>query len=164
MHSEPGLGEVLDRPLEELPAIDEHGVLVHAPVERTWQALLPVVRGSFSGRAAGRVSRALGCRPAEASGEIGERGSTIPGFCIVRVVEPAVLALQGEHRYSRYGLVFRLEPTKDENTLLRAETRAEFPGLKGKAYRTLVIGTRGHVVAVNRILRAVRRRAERLPD
>ena len=78
-----------------------------------------------------------------------------------RVVEPAVLALQGEHRFSRYGLIFRLEPTKDENTLLRAETRAEFPGLKGQIYKTLVIRTRGHVLVVNRILRAVRRRAER---
>jgi hypothetical protein len=156
-----GLDGVIDRPLEELPAIDEHGTLVLAPVEQTWQALLPVVRSSFSGSAAGRVARALRCHPAEASGDIGVRGSTVPGFCVVRVVEPAVLALQGEHRFSHYGLVFRLEPTRDERTLLRAETRAEFPGLKGKAYRTLVIGTRGHVLAVNRILRAVRRRAER---
>lgn len=132
-----------------------------APVEQTWEALLPVVRGSFSGRATGRVAGALGCNPAEASGEVGRIGSTIPGFVITRAIEPAVLALQGEHRFSRYGLVFRLEPTRDGNTLLRAETRAEFPGLKGKVYRTLVIGTRGHVVAVNRILRAVRGRAER---
>ena len=72
-----------------------------------------------------------------------------------------MLALQGEHRFSRYGLIFRLEPTKDENTLLRAETRAEFPGLQGQVYKTLVIRTRGHVLVVNRILRAVRRRAER---
>ncbi len=103
----------------------------------------------------------LGCSPADASGPLDERGSTVPGFIVVRVVEPAVLALQGEHRFSRYGLIFGLEPTKDENTLLRAESRAEFPGLKGRAYKTLVIGTRGHVLAVNRILRAVRRRAER---
>jgi hypothetical protein len=43
---------------------------------------------------------------------------------------------------------------------LSAETRAEFPGRSGSAYRALVIGTRGHVLAVNSILRAVRRRAE----
>ncbi len=72
-----------------------------------------------------------------------------------------MLALEGQHRFSRYGLVFRLEETKDERTLLRAETRAEFPGLKGRVYRALVIGTRGHVMVVNRMLRAVRRRAER---
>jgi hypothetical protein len=156
-----GLDDVIDRPLEELPAIDEHGTLVLAPVEETWRALLPVVRSSFTGRGVERVARALGCHPDSASGDIGARGATVPGFCVVRVVEPAVLALQGEHRFSRYGLIFRLEPTKDERTLLRAETRAEFPGLKGKAYRTLVIGTRGHVLVVNRMLRAVRRRAER---
>jgi hypothetical protein len=152
---------VIDTPLERLPAIDEHGTLVLAPVERTWEALLQVVRGSFSGRAAGRVADALGSCATEASGPIDRRGSTIPGFIVVRVVEPAVLALQGEHRFSRYGLIFRLEPTKDERTLLRAETRAEFPGLKGQAYKTLVIRTHGHVRVVNRILRAVRRRAER---
>ena len=155
------LSQVIDHPLERLPAIDEHGTLVLAPVEQTWSALLSVAAGSFSGRAAERVAAVLGCTPADASGPLDERGSTVPGFIVVRVVEPAVLALQGEHRFSRYGLVFRLEPTKDENTLLRAESRAEFPGLKGRAYKTLVIGTRGHVLAVNRILRAVRRRAER---
>ena len=152
---------VIDTPLERLPAIDEHGALVLAPVEKTWEALLPVVRGSFSGKLTGRISGALGACTTETSGPIDRRGSTIPGFIVVRVVEPAVLALQGEHRFSRYGLIFRLEPTKDENTLLRAETRAEFPGLKGQIYKTLVIRTRGHVLVVNRILRAVRRRAER---
>lgn len=35
-----------------------------------------------------------------------------------------------------------------------------FPGTAGRGYRTLVIGTRGHVVAVRRLLRATRRRAE----
>ena len=155
------LDRVLDTPLEELPAIDEHGVLVLAPVEETWKALLQVVPRSFGGRGVDRVAGALGCCPAEASGPIERIGSTLPGFVVVRVVEPAVLALEGEHRYSRYGLVFRLEQTKDERTLLRAETRARFPGFKGRLYRTLVIGTRGHVVAVNRILRAVKKRAER---
>lgn len=148
-------------PLEELPAIDEHGTLVLAPVEDAWEALRSVVPASFSSAVAGRVARALGCTPAERSGDIGRIGSTIPGFVVTRVVEPAVLALQGEHRFARYGLVFRLEPTKDGNSLLRAETRAEFPGLKGKAYRAAVIGTRSHVALVNRMLRAVRRRAEK---
>jgi hypothetical protein len=155
------LSRVIDTPLERLPAIDEHGTLVLAPVEATWKALLPVVRGSLSGRLVERVAGALDTCATEVSGPIDRRGSTVPGFIVVRVVEPAVLALQGEHRFSRYGLIFRLEPTKDENTLLRAETRAEFPGVKGQAYKTLVIRTRGHVLVVNRMLRAVRRRAER---
>jgi hypothetical protein len=154
-------GRVIDFPLERLPPIDEHGTLVLAPVEETWEALLAVVRASLDGRPTARVARALGCAHTEASGEIDRIGSTLPGFIVTRVVEPGVLALEGQHRFSRYGLVFRLEPTKDERTLLRAETRAEFPGIRGRAYKALVIGTRGHVLLVNRILRAVRRRAER---
>lgn len=152
---------VLDLPLEQLPAIDEHGALVLATIEETWEALLVVVRRSFSGPGVERVARTLGCSPVKAGGEIGEIGSTLPGFVVARVVRPGVLALEGAHRFSRYGLIFRLEETKDGRTLLRAETRAEFPGVKGAVYRTLVIRSRGHVLLVNRILRAVRRRAER---
>ena len=152
---------MIDFPLERLPPIDEHGTLVLAPVSRVWSALLEVVPGSFSRPASERLARALGCSQTTAEGEIDRIGSTIPGFVVARVIEPAVLALEGEHRFARYGLIFRLEPTTDENSLLRAETRAEFPGLKGRIYKALVIGTRGHVLAVNRILRAIRRRAER---
>ena len=98
----------------------------------------------------------LGASETEFSGDAGQIGSTFPGFVVARVVEPAVFALEGQHRFSRYGLIFSLEPTKDEQTLLRAETRADFPGLKGSVYRALVIGTRGHVLVVNRLLSAVR--------
>ena len=152
---------VIDFPLESLPPIDEHGTLVLAPVPEVWRALLPVIGGSFSRPAAGRFAKALGCSHLEVSGPIDRIGSTVPGFIVARVVEPAVLALEGQHRFSRYGLIFSLEPTRDEQTLLRAETRAEFPGLKGRAYRALVIGTRGHVAAVNRLLRTIKRRAEK---
>ena len=158
-----GATRIIDFPLEELPSIDEHGTLVHAPVETTWKALLEVVPGSFSGRATERIASGLACAQRRAEGPIDRIGSTVPGFMVARVVEPAVFALEGEHRFSRYGLIFRLEPTKDDRTLLRAETRAEFPGFTGTIYRTLVIGTRGHVIAVNRILRAVKKRAEGWP-
>jgi hypothetical protein len=152
---------VIDFPLEALPSIDEHGILVLAPVQEVWEALLPVLQGSFATPIVERVARGVGCAHTEAKGEVGTIGSTIPGFIVARVIEPAAIALEGRHRYSRYGLIFSLEPTKDEQTLLRAETRADFPGLKGRIYRALVIGTRGHVFVVNRILRAVKRRAER---
>jgi hypothetical protein len=152
---------VVDTPLEGLPSIDEHGTLVLAPVPKTWEALISVLQPTSPRPGAERIARALGCAQTEAEGEVTRIGSTIPGFMVVRVIEPAALALQGEHRFSRYGLILSLEPTKDDRTLLRAETRAEFPGLVGRGYRALVIGSRGHVLAVNRILRAVRRRAER---
>jgi hypothetical protein len=155
------VGRAIDVPLEDLPTIDEHGLLVHAPREIVWKALLETVPKVFSRSTSTRVARALGCVETEHSGDPGRIGSTVPGFVVARVVEPAVLALEGQHRFSRYGLIFSLEPTKDERTLLRAETRADFPGVKGSVYRTLVIGTRGHVVVVKRLLGTVKKRAER---
>jgi hypothetical protein len=155
------VARTIDVGLEDLPHIDEHGVLVLAPREQVWEALLKTVPVTFSGRAAARVATALGCAETEVSGEPGRIGSTFPGFLVTRAIEPAALALMGNHRFSHYGLVFSLEPTKDEQTLLRAETRALFPGLKGRIYRTAVIGTRGHVVVVKRLLNAVKKRAER---
>jgi hypothetical protein len=72
-----------------------------------------------------------------------------------------VLALMGEHRFSRYALIFCAVETASGPVRLSAETRAEFPGVKGRVYRTLVISSHGHVVATKSILRSVRRRAER---
>ena len=68
------------------------------------------------------------------------------------------LELVGRHRFSRYALVFTLSDDAG-GTRLAAETWAEFPGVQGRAYRAAVIGTRGHVVMVRRMLAAVARRA-----
>ena len=57
--------------------------------------------------------------------------------------------------------MFTLADDARSGTRLGAETWAEFPGIHGRAYRAAVIGTRGHVVAVRRILAAVKRGAER---
>jgi hypothetical protein len=111
--------------------------------------------------AGGLVARALGCVPGERAGKAGEIGSTVPGFVVTRSVPPAVLALMGEHRFSRYALVFRITQTPAGPVRLSAETRAEFPGARGSLYRALVIGTRGHLLATKSILRSVRKRAER---
>ena len=151
---------IIDFPLEDLPQIDEHGVLVLAPVEAVWSALVSVAGSAFSRPRAARVARALGCAHTESSGPVDRIGSTVPGFIVARVIAPAALALEGEHRFARYGLILSLEPTKDRKTLLRAETRAQFTGVKGRLYRALVIGTNVHVLVVNRLLRAVKRRAE----
>jgi hypothetical protein len=80
---------------------------------------------------------------------------------VTRAVAPAVLALMGEHRYSRYALIFYAADTAAGPVRLSAETRAEFPGIRGQLYRTLVIRTRGHAVVTRSTLRKVRRRAER---
>jgi hypothetical protein len=108
-----------------------------------------------------RLAAGLRCKPAERRGRIPEIGATIPGFVVARSVPPAVLALLGEHRFARYALIFRITETLAGPVKLSAETRAEFVGTRGRVYRGLVIGTRGHVLAVHSILRSVRRSAER---
>jgi len=152
--------ELIDVPIESLPHIDEHSVSVAAPPDVVWRSLLDVVCGLTAGRAKTPFVRALGCAQTEHRGEPGRIGSTIPGFIVTRAVPPGVLALMGEHRFSRYALVFRIDETLAGPVKLRAETRAEFPGARGGVYRTLVIGSRGHLIATRSILRSVRRRAE----
>jgi hypothetical protein len=78
---------------------------------------------------------------------------------VARSEAPVELALEGSHRFSRYALILRIDDLGGRSRL-RAETRAEFPGPHGRVYRALVIGTRGHVLMVRRILGAVKRRAE----
>ena len=65
------------------------------------------------------------------------------------------LRLAGRHRFSRYQLVFGLSDDAD-GTLLSARTYADFPGLHGRVYRALVIGSGAHVLAVRHMLRSVR--------
>jgi hypothetical protein len=153
---------LIDVPLESIPFIDEHSTTVTASPDATWKALAETVAGSSAGRLGGLVARGLDCVPGDAAGEIPAIGSTIPGFIVTRSVCPAALALMGEHRFSRYALVFTISERLGEDAVeLSAQTRAVFPGRTGTLYRALVIGTRGHVLAVRAILRTVRRRAER---
>ena len=153
---------VIDVPIESLPFVDEHSTTVAASLDATWDALLATC--SRFGRGAGApVARALGCEHSERRGAPYRIGSTIPGFVVARSVPPCVLALMGAHRFSVYALVFRLTEAGGDRVQLGAETRAEFPGKAGRAYRIAVIGSRGHVVATRSILRAVRRRAEGSP-
>jgi hypothetical protein len=151
---------LIDVPIEALPFVDEHAVIVVATPEETWEALLATVSEGTANRPGPRIARILGCAHTARRGRPGEIGSTLPGFVVTRSIPPAVLALMGEHRFSRYALVFRIAETPLEPVLVSAETRAEFPGGSGSVYRSLVIGTRGHRLAVEAILRAVRRRAE----
>ena len=72
-----------------------------------------------------------------------------------------MLALVGEHRFSKYAVVFRIDLLPGQRSRVRLETRAEFSGARGRFYRVAVIGTRFHVLAVNRLLRSIRRAAER---
>lgn len=154
--------ETMSAETERLPYVDEHEATVEAGREATWQALLHVVEATVSSAGAPRYARLVGCADTEASGPRPLAvGSTLPGFHVAAAEQPEELGLAGSHRFSDYALVFRLERLSDSRTRLRAETRAEFPGLKGAAYRALVIGTRLHVLATGRVLGATKRRAER---
>jgi hypothetical protein len=146
----------------QLPRIDEHATVIDAGPDLVWEALLRVAEGSMSGAGAPRYARLVGCADTEASGPRPlAPGSTFPGFHVEQADPGRELALAGGHRFSEYGLVFRLDPLGDRRTRLRAETRASFPGLLGEAYKTAVIRTRGHVLVVRRMLGATKRRAER---
>jgi len=152
---------IVDVPIESLPFVDEHYIEIAASPDQVWDALLKVVGGVGRGRSSGPLAHALGCAQTEAEGEPGEIGSTVPGFVVTRSIRPAVLALMGQHRFSRYALIFSIIEKPSGLVLLGAQTRAEFPGRRGSVYRGLVIGTRGHVVATANLLRSVRKRAER---
>jgi hypothetical protein len=149
---------------DDLPWIDEHASEIDAPASVVWPALLRTVERMTAGGAAPRYARAVGCADTEAGGPRPlEVGSTVPGFHVAELAPQASLTLAGSHRFSNYALVFRLEPLGGRRTRLVAETRAEFPGFRGHAYRAAVIGTRMHVLVVRRVMRGVAHRAERAP-
>jgi hypothetical protein len=146
---------------QRLPHLDEHATEIAAGADVVWEALLRVVDGSFGSTATGRIAQLLGCADVEASGPRPlAAGSSVPGFHVTAAEQPREVALAGSHRFSDYALIFRLDELDARRTRLRAETRAVFPDLKGGIYRTLVIGTRGHVLVTRRLLGAVERRAE----
>jgi hypothetical protein len=151
-------------PAGGLPFIDAHALEVAATPERAWDALREVLERSFRGRRTELFARLLGASQTQPRGDPGEAGAAIVGFRVVRAQEPTELDLEGEHRFSRYALTFRLDALADQRSRIRAETRAEFPGLHGRAYRAAVIGTRAHVILVRRLLHAIRARAERPAD
>jgi hypothetical protein len=144
-----------------LPYLDEHATTIEASVDEVWPALLAVVDREFS-RGTALFVRAVGCTDTIVSGPrpLAE-GSTVPGFRVATAVPGAELALEGRHRFSTYALIFRIDQLDADRSRLRAESRADFPGIPGRIYRLLVVGTRGHVVAVRRLLSAVKRRSER---
>ncbi|MFE6285438.1 hypothetical protein [Streptomyces sp. NPDC057877] len=145
--------------VEALPYVDEHTTLVAADADTVWRALSEALDASFAG---GRYARLVGCADRTASGPrpLAE-GSTIPGFRVVTAERGRELALVGRHRFSLYALVLRLDGAGPAHTLLRAETRAAFPGTGGRLYRRLVIGTGGHAFGMRRLLAGVRERAQR---
>jgi hypothetical protein len=122
--------------MERLPYIDEHAITVGANRDDTWAALLRVM-----------------CRDPHDP-------ATVPtGFVLDEARAPERFALKGRHPFAVYRWVFELDAESAQRTRLRARTWAAFPGIHGKAYRALVIGTGGHRVAVRWTLKCVAARA-----
>ncbi|HEU5109959.1 MAG TPA: hypothetical protein VFT95_15560 [Micromonosporaceae bacterium] len=146
-----------------LPFVDEHRVRVDASAAAVWRALTERVR-QFSDN--GALARVLGAEPraatvAPAADTPLAAGAALTGFAVAEVVPERLLRLAGRHRFSRYALVFDVDIGPDA-TVLSARTYAAFPGLRGKVYRALVIGSGAHRLVTVRLLRSVRRDAERL--
>lgn len=149
-----------------LPFIDAHSIEMNAPPEDVWDELAHGALRRFGGAVGGPLgpigARLLGCPYADPPGPGPGMPQTIIGFRIARAERPSLVELAGEHRYSSYSLTFRIEPAPDApGSLLTAETRAVFPGARGRRYRALVIGSGGHVIVVRLLLGSIRRRAER---
>jgi uncharacterized protein DUF2867 len=118
--------------MERLPYIDEHAITIDASREEKWSALLRVM-----------------CRNPHDP-------ATVPlGFVMDEARPPERFALQGHHPFAVYRWEFELEPDDTARTRVRALTWADFPGIHGKIYRALVIGTGGHRVAVRWTLRRI---------
>ena len=152
-----------DVPLDDLPHVDEHAVDVPAPPGTAYAGVLEAMHRTFGGPRARRIAVALGCDPRETRAwERPSIGSTVPGFRVVAADPPHLVAVAGRHRFSRYGIVWRIERA-GARCRVRAETRAVFPGPHGALYRAAVVGTRGHVLAVRRLLAQAARRAQEQP-
>jgi hypothetical protein len=127
----------------DLPYVDEHVITIAVPRDQVWTALRRYVTTSIGISESSPLARVLGTAPRS-------------GFQVVEEVPGDRLTLGGHHRFSRYELVFKLDGTADDSTVLRAQTYAAFPGIHGRIYRVLVIGTRAHALATRHMLHAVR--------
>ena len=118
--------------MERLPYIDEHATSVAASRADTWSALLRVL-----------------CRDPNDP-------ATVPtGFALAEATPPERFVLKGCHPFSVYRWVFELDDDGKQCTRLRSQTWAAFPGLHGKGYRALVIGTGLHRIVVRRMLKRI---------
>jgi len=131
---------------ERPPYVDEHATTLPVPPEAAYAAVRAEVDHLLARWGSSPVTRLLGTTPRA-------------GFEVAEADPPRLVSLAGRHRFSRYVLDFRVEPS-GSGSVVTALTYAEFPGPRGAVYRALVIGSRGHVLAVRRMLAGIRRRAE----
>lgn len=154
----------------ELPFVDEHSRAVNAPAEQVWEETAQVMRRwvdhtfpqfGIGGAAGPLLARLLRCSNVDPPRPGAGAPEAMVGFHVARAERPSLIVLRGEHRFSRYALTFHIEPADSSQCIVTAETRAAFPGRAGRIYRKAVIGSGGHVFAVNRMLSSIKHRAER---
>ncbi|MBF6207187.1 hypothetical protein IU483_24300 [Streptomyces gardneri] len=118
--------------MERLSYIDEHARSVEANRDRAWKAVVKVV-----------------CKDPH------DPAAAPTGFVLDSAEEPRRLALRGQHWFSKYALIFELDEEGPSRTRVRARSYGDFPGLHGRIYRALVIGTGCHQVVVRQMLRRI---------
>jgi hypothetical protein len=134
--------------VDPLPFVDGHRIQVGAAPERTWEAVRQLV---------GRLGRS-----APATFVALWHLEPPSGFAVAEETAPVRLVLRGRHRFSRYELAFAVAPAGG-GTAVSARTSAVFPGIAGRAYRAIVVGSGGHRIVVRRMLARIARAAERAP-
>lgn len=130
--------------------VDEHSVSLPVPPEEAYAAARSFAEQLVApptGRGPVLLTRLLGTDPPS-------------GFAVAEDQPPRLLSLAGRHRFSRYVMDLRVDPAPGGSTVT-VVTWADFPGPRGAVYRTLVVGSRGHVLAVRRMLAAIASRATR---
>ncbi len=146
-------------PVEGLRRVDTHGFRTLARPETVMAKLGAILQVAFGSRRARLLARVLRCQNrAPTRPFVLEPGAELAGFRVVRAdAEEVVLA--GQHRFSRYGLIFRAGRMA-EGASVSAETRAEFPGILGKIYRVFVISSGAHDRVMRRLMGKLKRRVE----
>ena len=144
-----------------LPLIDVRTVEVGASSVRCWRAVIDVVRRSLEGPGSRAFALGVGCADRASNGKPDEVGSSLSGFHVARSEPPFLWSLEGSHRFSMYRLEFRVDSIGPSRSVVHAESRARFPGGLGSMYRTAVIGTGGHAIAVGYLLGRIKAAAEK---
>jgi hypothetical protein len=126
-----------------LPLLDEHSATFDAAPPVVWHAVRRYA-GGLARTEHPVLGRLLGTRPRS-------------GFELAEEVEQRRVVLAGRHRFARYRLIFELAEEAGASTTVSIRSLAAFPGVRGRVYRTLLVMTRGHVVAVRRMLHTIRR-------
>jgi hypothetical protein len=146
-------------PVDQLPRVDTHGFRTAASPETVMATLGAILLVGFGSRRARLLARLLRCQNrAPTRPFVLESGAELAGFQVV-AADPEEVVLAGQHRFSRYALVFRAGRMA-EGTSVSAETKAVFPGVLGKLYRVFVISSGAHDRVMRRLMGKLKGRVE----